>query len=136
MPQQFRFDNTAQAESIADLPWWQFFDDPYLQALIREAIAGNLDLRAAIARVEQARAQAGIARSFLYPRADGVAEYETFQHTGSDLDGVQHGLEARRFLLGPGHALDRRLDLLCRCMHQRAPIAEACPQRLEGTAPG
>ena len=91
VPQQFRFDNTAQAESIADVPWWQFFDDPYLQALIREAIAGNLDLRAAIARVEQARAQAGIARSFLYPRVDGVAEYEAFQHTGSDLDGVQHG---------------------------------------------
>ena len=35
----------GQAESLADVPWFQVFDDPTLQALIREAIANNLDLR-------------------------------------------------------------------------------------------
>ena len=35
----------AQAESLADAPWWQVFDDPALQGLIKEAIANNLDLR-------------------------------------------------------------------------------------------
>ena len=38
---------------------------------IREAIANNLDLRVAVARVEEARARAGIAKSFLYPQVDG-----------------------------------------------------------------
>jgi outer membrane protein, multidrug efflux system len=56
------------AESIADLPWWQVFDDPALQSLIREGIAKNLDLKVASARVLEARAIAGVAKSFLYPQ--------------------------------------------------------------------
>jgi outer membrane protein, multidrug efflux system len=74
-PQQFRFVEGAQAESLADAPWFKVFDDPALQALIKEAIDSNLDLRAAVARVEEMRARAGIARSFLYPQVDGAASY-------------------------------------------------------------
>ena len=55
------------AESLADIPWWQVFQDPALQGLIREGIASNLDLRAASARVVESRALAGIAKSYLYP---------------------------------------------------------------------
>jgi multidrug efflux system outer membrane protein len=58
----------AQAESLADIPWWKLFQDPVLQQLTREAIANNYDLRDAAARVEEARAQVGVARSFLYPQ--------------------------------------------------------------------
>ena len=51
--------------------WFQVFDDPTLQALIRDAIANNLDLRVALAHVEEARARAGIAKWYLYPQVDG-----------------------------------------------------------------
>ena len=79
-PEQHRFAETpAQAASIADTPWWQIFQDPQLQELIRQAIANNLDLRAATARVEQARAQAGVAKSFLYPEIGASAGYTTRQ---------------------------------------------------------
>lgn len=79
-PAQYRFDDgPAQAESMADLKWWQVFDDPALQALIREAIANNLDLQVAAARVEEARARAGIAKSFLYPNVNGGATYAVRQ---------------------------------------------------------
>jgi len=54
-------------ESVADLNWWQLYQDPGLQALIRDGIANNLDLRIASARVVEARALAGIAKSYLYP---------------------------------------------------------------------
>jgi len=75
-PEQYRFvEGPTQAQTLADMPWFQVFDDPTLQALIREAIASNLDLRVAVARVEEARARAGIAKSFLYPQIDGVANY-------------------------------------------------------------
>jgi multidrug efflux system outer membrane protein len=75
-PPQFRFvEEPAQAATLADAPWFEVFDDSELQALIREAIAANLDLRAAAARVEEARARAGISRSYLYPQVDGVAGY-------------------------------------------------------------
>jgi multidrug efflux system outer membrane protein len=78
-PPQYRFVEGTQAESMADAPWFEVFDDPALQDLIREAIARNLDLQMAVARVEEARARAGIAKSFLYPQVDGVASYNARQ---------------------------------------------------------
>lgn len=75
-PPQYRFvENANQAQSLADAPWFQVFDDATLQGLIRDAIANNLDLKAAAARVEEARARAGIPKSYLYPQVDGVAGY-------------------------------------------------------------
>jgi len=85
-PEQFRFVETTQAAALADMPWWQVFDDPTLQALIRDAIANNLDLRAAYFRVEDARARAGIAKSFLYPEVNGAFNYGLRQASTSDDD--------------------------------------------------
>jgi outer membrane protein, multidrug efflux system len=62
-------------ESIANLPWWQVFDDQALQALIRDGVAHNLDLRVALARVSEARALSGVAKSFLYPEVNLNAGY-------------------------------------------------------------
>lgn len=36
--------------------WWAQFDDPVLEQLVHRALSGNLDLRVAVARVQQARA--------------------------------------------------------------------------------
>jgi multidrug efflux system outer membrane protein len=86
VPAQYRFVEPAQADALADVRWWQVFGDEPLQALIREAIANNLDLRAAVARVERARALAGVARSRLYPQIDGTADYNLQHRSGPDLD--------------------------------------------------
>jgi multidrug efflux system outer membrane protein len=61
---------TPGAESLADLSWWELFKDPVLQELTREALRNNYDLRTAAARVEDARAQIGVVRSFLYPQVN------------------------------------------------------------------
>ena len=90
-PVMYRFADLVQAQSLADAPWWAIFTDQTLQALVREAIANNLDVQAAIARVEQARAQAGIAKSFLYPTVDGAAGYTVQQNITKTDDDVQHG---------------------------------------------
>lgn len=90
-PVMYRFADLVQAESLADATWWGVFTDRTLQTLVREAIANNLDLRAAVARVEQARAQAGIAKSFLYPQVDGSAAYTVQQNITSSDDDVRHG---------------------------------------------
>jgi outer membrane protein, multidrug efflux system len=55
------------ARSFADLPWWAVFDDEVLKNLIIEALQNNYDMRIAAARVEQARAQAGISAAQAYP---------------------------------------------------------------------
>jgi outer membrane protein, multidrug efflux system len=69
VPDNYRFAVApATAESIADLPWFEVFRDPVLQELVREALQNNYDLRIAAARVEEARAQIGVARSFLFPQ--------------------------------------------------------------------
>jgi multidrug efflux system outer membrane protein len=93
VPAQYRFVNAAEGASLADLPWFQVFDDPALQTLINEAIANNLDLRTAAARVEEMRARAGIAKSFLYPQIDGLAQgtvrqASTTQQTGQESEGT------------------------------------------------
>lgn len=58
----------AEAASLADLPWWEVFEDEVLQQLILEALAGSYDLKTATARVEQAQALLGVARSPFYPQ--------------------------------------------------------------------
>ncbi|MGE5358500.1 MAG: efflux transporter outer membrane subunit [Bacteroidales bacterium] len=67
-PALYRGQLAAAPESIADAGWWQVFDDPALQALVREGLTNNLDLRVAAGRVLEARALAGVAKSFLYPQ--------------------------------------------------------------------
>ncbi len=53
--------------------WWTEFKDPKLDALVAEALAANLDLRAAAARVDEAAALLKAARSGLYPTVDLAA---------------------------------------------------------------
>ncbi len=56
-----------EAASLADLPWWEVFDDPALVKLVSVALEDNLDLRLSTARVEQSRALLGAARSGFFP---------------------------------------------------------------------
>ncbi|MCU0223520.1 MAG: efflux transporter outer membrane subunit [Acidobacteria bacterium] len=49
--------------AIANLPWWEVYQDPALQELIRIAIAENQDLGIAIWRIEEARARYGVTRA-------------------------------------------------------------------------
>jgi multidrug efflux system outer membrane protein len=63
-PQEFRGAAGApDAASFADLPWWDVFNDPALRTLIAEGLTNNYDLAVATARIEQARALVGVARS-------------------------------------------------------------------------
>jgi outer membrane protein, multidrug efflux system len=50
--------------------WWQIYQDLQLDKTIDEALANNGDLLIAAARVDEARALAAEARSFLLPRID------------------------------------------------------------------
>jgi multidrug efflux system outer membrane protein len=62
--------NVADARSLADAPWWEVFDDPVLKSLVDEALRNGFDARLAAARVQEARAQYGIARSEYFPSVD------------------------------------------------------------------
>ena len=79
-PDRFRdIDATAATNqtSIGDLKWFEVFKDEELQKLVRTAMAQNYDLRAAMARVNAARANLGLARSDQFPQVVGSADVTT-----------------------------------------------------------
>jgi outer membrane protein, multidrug efflux system len=65
----------AQTASYADLPWWQVFQDPKLQELIRTALKQNYDLQLATERINAARAQVAVTRSSLFPQISGNGNF-------------------------------------------------------------
>lgn len=67
------------------LEWWTAFRDPVLDAVVDTALASNFDLAAAVARVRQARAQAGVARAALLPAVQlsaGASDQNAPANTG------------------------------------------------------
>ena len=67
-PANYRFAPTATTNSLAELPWWQVFQDPVLHDLIQTALTNNYDLKQAVARVEEARQVAVATRAPLFPQ--------------------------------------------------------------------
>ena len=76
--------------------WWRQFNDPLLEALVAAALTDSPDLRAASARLAQARAQRGIAAAGLVPSVDLGASTRASAARGSDTSrSYSLGLDAR-----------------------------------------
>ena len=69
-PGQWPGANAAEALSST---WWKAYGDPVLDQMIDEALVHNLDLRRAIARVDEARGALGITRADQYPGVSAKA---------------------------------------------------------------
>jgi len=54
-------------QSFGDQKWWEVFQDPQLQKLIRTALTRNYDVQIAATRILQAQAQLGITRADQLP---------------------------------------------------------------------
>ena len=76
---------TAAADSLVREPerWWTVYNDPVLEALVDTALAANLDLREAVARVEEVRQRYRIARADLFP-AIGLSADASYQDAPSN----------------------------------------------------
>jgi outer membrane protein, multidrug efflux system len=61
--------------------WWTQFQDPTLDRLVTEAVAGNLDLKIAAARIREARAARGIAASAALPQVGVGGAYARTQRS-------------------------------------------------------
>ena len=96
----------AAAGAVAD-GWLSSFRDPRLDALVREAITNNVDLRVAAARVEQSAAYAKLAGATLYPQVQILAR------GGGKLSGDGSGLQ------GVGIFASWELDLWGRVRSER-----------------
>lgn len=97
IPGQFRAAMTPDAAaSMADLKWFELFQDEHLQELIRVALVQNYDLRDAIARVEQARANLGITRSNQFPQFGLGADVPSSELSRQGQFTVPSGLSRQR----------------------------------------
>src|SRR5271167_4663967 len=67
---------STEAASLADLKWFEVFKDEKLQELIRTALEKNYDLRDAVARVDEARANLGIVHSNQLPQVSASGSPE------------------------------------------------------------
>src|SRR5258706_385664 len=59
---------TRPGSGATVVQWWKTFEDGDLNSLIDRAVASNLDLRRAQARVREARAQREFVRADLFPQ--------------------------------------------------------------------
>lgn len=66
-PNGFRFASSSP-DSVVNLKWWELFDDPVLDTLVKTALQENKDLLIAASRVEQARANLGFNKADYYPK--------------------------------------------------------------------
>src|SRR5688572_732882 len=76
VPAQFRAaDSPAGEKSLADVKWFELFEDDVLKQLVTTALQQNFDLRIAAERVLQARAQLGVTRSDQFPTISATGEF-------------------------------------------------------------
>ena len=113
-PREWR-SGSDRTGSMADLDWWQLFADPVLQELIRGALAENKDLRLAVARVAEARAQLGIARAAQFPQLDSQTSYsnQRFSEKSFPLNalGSSSGINPQQDFYRTGADLTFEVDL-------------------------
>ena len=91
--------------------WWTAFGDPTLDKLVTEALANNLDLAAAIARVEYGRAAVLLAQSDLYPSGNLVAGARRSKSTEVGTNPLPQGYSPLSTDLAVGLSVTYEVDL-------------------------
>jgi multidrug efflux system outer membrane protein len=74
LPGEVRGDHAPHGSSFGDKSWRKVFSDTTLKTLIERALKNNPDLVMATYRIEEARAQANVARSSFFPQVSGGAD--------------------------------------------------------------
>jgi multidrug efflux system outer membrane protein len=89
--------------------WWRIYQDPALEAFMEESFKSNGDLVVAAARVDEARAVLGEARSFFFPRVDAqgsAARQQISTRTATSFPGIPREFESYRGTLNVSYEVD------------------------------
>lgn len=63
-----------EANNLSNTLWWEQFQDPVLNDLIRSALVENKDIKIAAARVEEFQGRYGVVRSQMFPQIGAAAQ--------------------------------------------------------------
>jgi len=112
-PEQFRSQPVTAAESgsLADLQWWEIFQDRQLQALIKTALEENKDLQLAVVRVDEARAELGITRAAMLPSVQAGASVTMTQIPGANIPGIPPGSNLTTGIYSTSAELSWEIDI-------------------------
>lgn len=90
-PNVWRFEE-KEAKSVANTAWWEQFQDPVLNDLIRIALAENRDLLIAAAKVEEYMGRYGATRADQFPQASIKGTRENIRITESGYSSIPQGI--------------------------------------------
>jgi len=82
-PKNWRF-ASREVRDVSNIEWWRQLGDPVLNRLIDETVLNNLDLKIAVANVEQFMGRYGATRANLFPQIFGTALYERRLISGAE----------------------------------------------------
>jgi len=82
-PTGFKSQPAGEAGPPIAADWWRLYADPELERLVTSAQASNQTLRQAVARVDEARALARVAGSYLYPTVSLDPSYSRTRYSGA-----------------------------------------------------
>jgi len=114
-PTAFRGADSADAaapQSLADVQWFDLFQDPTLTQLVTTALQQNFDLRIAAERVLQARAIVRVTRADQFPTVDGTADVvgTRFSQSGANR-AIPRGVDSDVTYTQAGFSLGWELDV-------------------------
>ena len=90
-PKQWRFSESNVRQNATNLKWWEELGDPVLNRLVNQSVQGNLDLKIALANIDQFMGQYGSTRANLFPQISGVAHYAHAQPSSGGGDVLNSG---------------------------------------------
>lgn len=88
VPQGWRL-SVEKATAVANVPWWEQFQDPVLNKYIQTSLEQNKDLKIAVAVVDEYYALLGITRSQFFPEVNANAAGARMRSSNSFLPSSQ-----------------------------------------------
>lgn len=110
-PKQWRFAESNVRKNAVNLRWWEQLGDPVLNRLINQSVQGNLDLKIAVANVEQFMGQYGSTRANLFPQIFGAATYAHAQPSSGGGDVLNSGANNEVDFARLGPSMNWELDI-------------------------
>jgi len=82
----YRDQTTTDTTTIASMPWQNLFTDTALQALIKEGLGQNLNLKVAVQKIIEAQAALGQSKGALFPNLSAYANVNPSKQSAAALN--------------------------------------------------
>ncbi len=92
-PEAFRFDPVT-TDTVVNLKWWELFNDPVLDTMIKIALEENKDVMIAAANIEAARANVGYTKADTWPALNVAAGVSRGNYAGMKFDNATNNFYA------------------------------------------